>query len=140
MADMLHLLKQRLRSEKGFTLIELIVVVAILGILAAVLTPRVLGALDNAKGKSASTSAKQIQVAMERYNGDNNRYPLAENITSSTTLSDQLASYIAVNVGNITFGSYTSSGTGATATFSLTITFIDSGKQAVITPTGITVT
>jgi len=37
------------RKQEGFTLIELIVVVAILGILAAVVTPRILSALENAK-------------------------------------------------------------------------------------------
>lgn len=72
---MLKGLARKVQKQDGFTLIELIVVVAILGILAAVVTPRVLNALSDAKEKSALAFGKQVQLAMERYYVDNASYP-----------------------------------------------------------------
>jgi|GEM_PF-1912590 len=77
---MLNRLKKQAQQQDGFTLIELIVVVAILGILAAVLTPRVLDAVANAKVSGAQAFGKQLQLAMERYNMANNGYPSVDQV------------------------------------------------------------
>ncbi|WP_434632316.1 prepilin-type N-terminal cleavage/methylation domain-containing protein [Thermoanaerobacterium thermosaccharolyticum] len=64
------------KDEKGFTLIELIVVIAILGILAAIAVPRVTTSLNNAKTNANKASLKIIQDAVERYHVENdNAYP-----------------------------------------------------------------
>lgn len=64
---MLNWIRKQLRKEDGLTLIELIVVVAIIAILAFTITPRVLDALDNSKKNGARSVANELHSAMERY-------------------------------------------------------------------------
>ena len=64
-----------IKREKGFTLIELMVVVAILAILAIVAIPRILGALDDARRSEATATATSIANVMARYYIQHEEYP-----------------------------------------------------------------
>ncbi|MBV1757631.1 MAG: type II secretion system GspH family protein [Dethiosulfatibacter sp.] len=63
------------RNKKGFTLIELIVVIAILGILALIAIPRFLGTLDNAKIKADNSTERIIQSAVQLYYAEEGTFP-----------------------------------------------------------------
>ncbi len=63
------------RSEKGFTLIELIVVLVILGLLAAVVAPNVYRKLAQGKDQIAKIQIKEIEGALQLFSFDMGRYP-----------------------------------------------------------------
>ena len=64
--------------ERGFTLIEIMVVVVILGILAAVIIPRISGKPEQAKRTKAITDIKSIETALSLFMLDNGFYPSTE--------------------------------------------------------------
>jgi general secretion pathway protein G len=63
------------RSEKGFSLIELIVVLVILGLLAAVVAPRVFDKLAKGKDQIAKIQIKELEGALQLFSFDMGRFP-----------------------------------------------------------------
>ena len=63
---------------RGFTLVEIMVVVVILGILAALIVPRVIGRTDEARAAAAKQDVAAIMQALKLYRLDNGRYPTTE--------------------------------------------------------------
>jgi len=63
------------RSGQGFTLVEIMVVVVILGILAVLIVPRVLGRSDEARQAAAKHDIATLMQSLKLYRLDNGRYP-----------------------------------------------------------------
>ena len=68
----------RRRLSAGFTLIELMVVLVIIGVLAALIVPNVLERADDARATAAKTDVNNLMQALKLYKLDNQRYPTAE--------------------------------------------------------------
>jgi len=66
------------RRHAGFTLIEIMVVVVIMGVLAALLVPRLMGRTDDARILAAKQDIATLMQALKLYLLDNQRYPTTE--------------------------------------------------------------
>ncbi|HEY8047792.1 MAG TPA: type II secretion system major pseudopilin GspG [Ramlibacter sp.] len=68
----------RRTAQAGFTLIELMVVIVIIGVLAALIVPNVLERAEDAKVTAARTDVNNLMQALKLYRLDNNRYPTTD--------------------------------------------------------------
>ena len=65
------------RRRGGFSLLELLLVLVILGVLAALIVPKFAGRSQDARLKAAATGVSSIQTAIDAFEIDNGRYPTA---------------------------------------------------------------
>jgi len=68
----------KIHRQTGFTLIEIMVVVVILGILAAIAVPRIMDRPDTARIAKAKQDIRTLESALQLYRLDNYRYPTTE--------------------------------------------------------------
>lgn len=67
-----------MKNQRGFTLIEIMVVVIILGLLAGLVLPRVLGQEEKARISAAKTQIRAIEGALDSFKLDNGFYPATD--------------------------------------------------------------
>lgn len=67
-----------LKNRKGFTLVEILVVIAMIGILASVIYPKLTSQMDKPKKSKAVIEIKSMKNAMDVYFAENNEYPTDE--------------------------------------------------------------
>lgn len=154
------LANQMSRRQEGFTLIELMVVVAILAVLAFIALPRVLEALDKSKLNSGISIGNEIANAMERYAAKNGEasvvsYPTSGQVGSYAdlvtfmgttnniaTLPDSTAAarYFLSGAGGITYAyTPTTNASGNVSDYLIDLTSTSrTGMHICIKPTGVT--
>ena len=71
-------MKEKPHRSAGFTLIELMIVLFILGLLAALVAPRLMGRVGKAKQKTAQAQIQMLATALDLFNLDVGRYPTEE--------------------------------------------------------------
>ena len=88
---MIRKLKEKISNENGFTLIELMLVVVVLGILAGIAVPRMGGVRGQAEDSEVKSNLRAMQSALEMHYVNDGQYP--QNVNSSTEyISGDLAS------------------------------------------------
>ena len=77
----------RLRNKRGFTLIEMVVILAVIGILAAVLTPMLTSYISDAKQRRAESDVRTIGAAICAFNKDLRKWPIYETKDAATPVN-----------------------------------------------------
>lgn len=83
--------KRKSRRDAGFTLLELLVVLAILGLLAAVIAPQVIKYLGTSRTQTAKVQIQNVVAGLELYRLDVGRYPTQEEGLKSLVTAPQEA-------------------------------------------------
>jgi prepilin-type N-terminal cleavage/methylation domain-containing protein len=128
-------IKTNLRSEKGFTIVELLIVIVVIGILAAITIVSFNGVTARANTTSAQASAAAVLKKSELYNAENSRYPI---------LSSELTSALPTDTFFLTGVSFTagfanpSSANGKTTVLFLKCAAAGPANQAAVLATNIT--
>ena len=90
---------KKIKNQQGFTLIELIIVIAVIAILAAVLLPRFLGFTDDAKMSAAKADAKNLATAVEAIIAQNKTFEATEGGVNSRYSPGEVMNYVGKTLG-----------------------------------------
>jgi prepilin-type N-terminal cleavage/methylation domain-containing protein len=108
-----------LRDDQGFTLVELLIVVTILGILAAVVTTSLIGLTSTAKTNACSEELRTVQTAVDALMAKNNITTVTAQAAATTDMTIVVAAGEAMSPSYIrqavTKGAYTWTAAGAVA-------------------------
>ena len=77
-SKLVSFLPKRTQDDRGFTLIEIMVVIFIIALLAALVVPKIIGRTEEAKRVSAKAQIREIENALNLYHLDNGTYPTTE--------------------------------------------------------------
>jgi len=81
---------RKMENRRGFTLVEILVVIGIIGLLSVFLVPNLLGARDRAKEAAVKGVMHTVQLAVEAYQMENEVYPMGTNVPLASLCRDYL--------------------------------------------------
>lgn len=118
---MLEKLRQRSANEEGFTLVELLVVMLILGILAAIAIPAFFSQRDKGNDTDAKANARTVQTALESYATDNGGSYADATMTKLAAIEGTITNMNKTGAGGVVLsglaaGTYTITATSKTGT------------------------
>jgi len=75
--------KKITKNEKGFTLLEVMIVVVILAVLAAVAIPNLMKSAETARQRADITTGRELKMALDRFQLDTGKYPTLSTMTAT---------------------------------------------------------
>lgn len=137
----LNNIKDKLQAQRGFTIVELLIVIVVIGILAAITLVSYNGITGRANAASAKATAATVQKKAELYQADGptGKYPVAAADFTGASTTDSY--YMSATNPNWSFGTVTSVLTATNGTNTVLIRKCASGtpvNQAAITSTNVT--
>jgi general secretion pathway protein G len=110
-----------MRNHRGFTLIEMLIVIVVIAVLASIIIPKLFGAVASSKESKRDAIVKTLQDAVNLYEADTGGFPATLAVLASTTRPDTNQKYVASVPANPvsgggTFESGYDAGTGVVST------------------------
>ncbi len=127
------MLKNIIKKEGGFTLLELLIVIVIIGILALLIIPNITSAPKKARDTQRKTDLKAVQKGLEEYFVSNNVYPGATWQTDLTSGTAPILKAVPTDPKNVSPFVYTYTPGGGNTTYTLTACLENGGDNGAST-------